>query len=84
MNILVLNVSNHNLIAIYVTIIRSVILITLSPLSTIPSTGEHAPTIDPSTIQKPTIHIIFPSKAKIATAAIGKKKLRMPLPNLSN
>ena len=54
----------------YDTISKSVTLITLSPFFTDHLLDSQAPTTDPRTIQKPTIQRIFPSKAKINTAAI--------------
>ena len=50
--------------------IKSVTLITLSPFFTDHLLESQAPATDPKTIQKPTIQIIFPSRAKIKTAAI--------------
>ena len=56
--------------AIYITIINSVILIALSPpFLTDQILENHAPIIDPRTIQKPTIQSTFPSRAKINSAA---------------
>ena len=42
----------------------------MSPFFTDHLLDNHAPIMEPRTIQNPTIHSIFPSNAKINTAAI--------------